>query len=305
MPEQMTAVTHDLRCVKCGFVLRGLPVTGYCPDCNTIVMHTLVETIDIPSQALARPIHARRVARAMLAVAVGILLWTVGTTAPMTSRGILVAFGSSVPGEGAFADRLGVIVGFLGVLMMTIGSLQLTRRDDKILRSETGRADRWLLTGVGIWIVAAGASVADIAFGFRAITRLSADGPWFACLAVELIGATIASVGLRKFTTVLGRRCRRFRHAGNARQSIETMVVAGAIALVAALGGEILPRLDYPDAAFVARIVSFITGGLLLMGAIYLVINFGWIHRILSNPPPQLEDVVRVVLPLGERDCAN
>lgn len=41
------------------------------------------------------------------------------------------------------------------------------------------------------------------------------------------------------------------------------------------------------------------------MGAIYLLTNFQWIARIIANPPPQLEDVIRVVAAPSRGEASN
>ena len=305
MSATLNAVTHDLRCIGCTYVLRGLPVTSRCPECGTLVMHTLVETLDMPSQMLARPLHAKRVAHALLAVGLGILIWLFAVTAPMVLRGVAELGNSNLPTDGGPSDRMGVVLSIIGVLIFGIGSIQLTRRDDPILMQETGKSGKMLLFGIAIWLGAASASVLGVLFDLQKYITLENQGLWFICLAVQMLGAVIASIGLNKYATVLGRRCRRFRHAGIARQSLETMVVAGAVSLVGSLGAAVLPGLNYPELALISRVISFVAGGLLLMGSGYLLMNFVWIYRILSSPPPNIEDVVKVIGPLSSRESLN
>lgn len=305
MSATLNAVTHDLRCIGCTYVLRGLPVTSRCPECGTLVMHTLVETLDMPSQMLARPLHAKRVAHALLAVGLGILIWLFAVTAPMVLRGVAELGNSNLPTDGGPSDRMGVVLSIIGVLIFGIGSIQLTRRDDPILMQETGKSGKMLLVGIAIWFGAASASVLGVLFDLQKFITLENQGLWFICLAVQMLGAVIASTGLNKYATVLGRRCRRFRHAGIARQSLETMVVAGAVSLVGSLGAAVLPGLNYPELALISRVISFVAGGLLLMGSGYLLMNFVWIYRILSSPPPNIEDVVKVIGPLSSRESLN
>ncbi len=296
MVETLCAVTHELKCMGCQCVLRGLPVTGACPSCGTLVMHTLVETLDMPSQALAHPVHAKRLARGIVTVGAGLVLWTVGTTAPAAACE-MVNLVSGSPPTSSPADQLGSALALVGVALLSWGSLQLSRRDDAILRAESGGAGRWLMAGVGIWFFGALALAVAMFFPLEQYLRISTSGIAFAALAVQLLGSAVAAVGLRTFVTVLGRRCRRFRHAGTARQSIETMVIAGAVALVAALGATVLPKIGQANIALLLRVIEFVAGGLLLMGSVYLAVNFIWIRGILNSPPPTLESVIRVIGP--------
>lgn len=299
------AVTHDLRCVGCGHILRGLLPSGICPECSTPVMVSLVETLDLPSQSLARPLHARRVAAALLGVGIGILLWLVAVTSPMIARGFAELGRAPLPPDGGPVDRIAVVLSCLAAVTFTVSAALLARRDDEVLMSEMGAARQRLLWGVSIWCLAAFAACVGVFFDLQPITRLSNAGLWFMCLTVQLVAATIAASGLNRFAAALGRRCRRFRHAGHARQSLETMSVTGAITLVASFGASVLPSLASPDLALALRTLSFVTGGLLMLGGIYLVLNFWWIRQILNAPPPQLTDVIRVVEPTARGQSPN
>lgn len=302
---QPKAVTHDLRCVGCGHILRGLLASGVCPECSTPVMVSLVETLDLPSQSLARPVHARRVAGALLGVGIGILLWLVAVTSPMLARGFAELGHSPLPPDGGPVDRVAVLFAGLAALMFTLCAVLLARRDDDVLMLETGAARKRLLWGVGVWFTAALAACVGVFVDLQPITHLSNAGLWFMCLTAQLVAATLAASGLNRFASALGRRCRRFRHAGHARQSLETMTVTGAITLVTSFGASVLPSLASPDLGLTLRAISFVTGGLLMLGGIYLVLNFWWIRKILNSPPPQLTDVIRVVQPTGPSDLPN
>ncbi|MFM7480164.1 MAG: hypothetical protein ACKO4V_03420 [Planctomycetota bacterium] len=299
------AVTHDLRCVGCGQVLRGLLPSGICPECSTPVMVSLVETLDLPSQSLARPLHAHRVAAALLGVGIGILLWLVAVTSPMIARGFAELGREPLPPDGGPVDRIAVVLSCLGAVIFTVSAVLLARRDDEVLMMETGAARQRLLWGVSIWCAAAFAACTGVFLDLQSITHVSNAGLWFMCLTVQLVAATIAASGLNRFAATLGRRCRRLRHAGHARQSLETMTVTGAITLVASFGATVLPSLASPDLAVALRALSFVTGGLLMLGGIYLVLNFWWIRQILNAPPPQLTDVIRVVEPTARGESPN
>lgn len=299
------AVTHELRCAGCRHMLRGQSVMGRCGECGMLVMTTLVETLDMPSQSIARPVHARRISIAFFAISIGILIWIVAVVAPMLLRGFAELGRVPLPTSGGPADQLAVTIAFLGALIFTIGAIQIARRDDPILRVEIGNHDRILLLGIGIWFGAATVSLAGVIFDLQAVFQLPNGALWFMCLAVQLLGAMVAAIGLHRFATVLGRRCRQFRHAGHARQSLETMVITGAISLVSSFSAAILPGLGYVDLPLFLVILSFITGALLILGGIYLVMNFWWIYRILNNPPPNLREVVDVIGLMNKGESSN
>src|SRR5262245_36229758 len=43
LPDPSATVTEELPCIGCGYLLRGLPVGGRCPECATPVMAAFIE----------------------------------------------------------------------------------------------------------------------------------------------------------------------------------------------------------------------------------------------------------------------
>lgn len=307
----MTAVTHELKCIKCKVVLRGIAINGHCPECGTLVMTSLVETLDMPSQKLARVRFPSRIAMGLGAFAVGLMIWSIATTAPPIGRALADIAGRATPlGAMEMPDRIAAVLALVGACIATMGGIWLARRDDKVLVSETGNAGRWLVGGLGIWLAATAILGLSTMFDFSTALHVAPAGIIYSCLGVELVGGAVASIGLRKFAIVLGRRCRRYRQAAQARQSIETLVLSAAICLVAAVASEVLSGMRYgwvepQTLALGARVIAWMSGGMFLMGTIYLALNFWWICRIILAPPPVLESVIKVVRPVESGESNN
>ena len=292
---QLIAVTHELHCVRCRYVLRGLPVNGTCPECGFTIMRSLVETLDIHSQALARPKHPKRIARALEAMAIGGLLWGVGTVAPLSGRLVAALLGRTVGDTISLTDQLGSLLALVGAAFAVGAFVQLARRDDPVLTSEMGFSGRWMVLGGAIWATAALAHVLFLSLRLDHAIGMASLGLGLSCLAVEVAGGSIAVIGVRRMFAVLGQRSRRYRAAAHARQSAEALAVAAAIFLVATLLSIILPSLKYEFSGMFASVIALVTGGVLLMGLIYMLVNCRWIARAILDPPPQIDEVVRVV----------
>lgn len=272
-------------------------------------MRSLVETLDMPSQELARPLHPVRIARGIQAMAVGGLLWAIGTTAPMSGRIAAEILGRTVSDAITGADQWGAFVALFGASLGCTGFIQLARRDDPVLDCETGRAGRWMVFGGSMWVIGSLAHFLGLtpAFGawFGVALGMTAPGIGFSCLAVQIAGGSFAVIGVRRMFVVLGQRCRRYRAAAHAQQSAEALAVAAAIFLVSSLLARILPRMGYEFAGLAASVIAIVSGGVLLMGMLYLLFNCWWIARAIVAPPPALEDVVHVVRSNAEGESSN
>ncbi len=257
-------------------------------------MRSLAETLDMPSQRLARPAHPVRLAYALQAMALGTLVWTIATIAPLSGRVAAAVVGAAPSDAIKLADQWAAAIAFIGALLVAVGFFQLARRDDRVLACEMGRAGRWMVFGGGMWVV--GCAIHFVAFAFRleATVGMAAPGISFACLAVEIIGGSIAAIGVRRVLGVLGQRCRRYRVAAHAQQSTEALAIAAALFLVTALAARILPSLGYEMLALSASVVAITSAAVLTLGVLYLVANCWWIARALVAPPPALSTVVHV-----------
>jgi hypothetical protein len=257
-------------------------------------MRSLVETLDLPSQRLARPAHPVRLARALQAAAVGGLVWAVAMAVPLAGGALATTLGRSLEGTTVQADIWISLAMLVGALTSTIGLGHLARRDDRVLSSELGNAGRWLVFGGGIWLAASIAQFIALGLGLDRLLQTSRTGIMFECLAVAVIGGSIASVGMRRILAVLGQRCRRYRVAAHARQSTELLATTAAILLVAALASHILPSLGYELLGISASAVTVISGAALVLGVVYFMLNSWWIANALLKPPPSMTDVVHI-----------
>ncbi|MGD9790221.1 MAG: hypothetical protein AB7Q00_01815 [Phycisphaerales bacterium] len=70
-PLDLDELTGLLPCVRCKYNLKGLTVTGMCPECGTSVRTTLLAVVDPLAREL-RPIECRKL------TAIGVVAWSVG-----------------------------------------------------------------------------------------------------------------------------------------------------------------------------------------------------------------------------------
>lgn len=68
---QVAELGGDLRCIRCGYNLRGLSIMGVCPECNTPIRATLLHAVDPKADEL-QPIPRPRL------LAAALVLWSVG-----------------------------------------------------------------------------------------------------------------------------------------------------------------------------------------------------------------------------------
>lgn len=68
---QLAELGGDLRCIRCGYNLRGLSIMGTCPECNTPIRATLLYAVDPRADEL-QPIRRPKV------LATALVLWSAG-----------------------------------------------------------------------------------------------------------------------------------------------------------------------------------------------------------------------------------
>jgi hypothetical protein len=147
---------HDLACVRCGYNLRGLSDAGTCPECGTLISHSLMGW----SPRYAAPEWRRRVKRglAFLQWSLGaILLWPIA---------IIVAF--FIEGVACRSERLPVaehllemspLIGAVAALLGCTGILWTTSPEAAESADPSRRRARRLTRWTSLAIVAVASSL--------------------------------------------------------------------------------------------------------------------------------------------------
>jgi hypothetical protein len=110
----------DLRCVACGYNLRGLSIRGQCPECGVGVRATILAIVDPHAKEL-QPIHRKKL------VAAGLVLWAGGAAgaALIASIPVVLELARSA-GAPAWRVNVGAIV--LALLACSgVGAIALVR----------------------------------------------------------------------------------------------------------------------------------------------------------------------------------
>jgi hypothetical protein len=113
-------LTGDMRCLKCGYNLRGLSITQVCPECSLPVKATLLAVVDPLADELA-PLRTPRF------TGVGVVLWPLGAI-----LACVVVWGfrlrELVPSVGVpLISRWWITLGLLGFALSAVGALSLVR----------------------------------------------------------------------------------------------------------------------------------------------------------------------------------
>jgi hypothetical protein len=127
-------LTGSLRCVRCTYELRGISITGVCPECGLPVKATLLAIVDPKAEELA-PLRApQRTAR-------GLILWTLSAAlAALLVWTIRIAeIAAHLGGPGPAPAWLGTLVP-LAALASGVGALVLIRPHAKTPRSASASA---------------------------------------------------------------------------------------------------------------------------------------------------------------------
>jgi len=137
-------LTGDMRCLKCGYNLRGLSITQLCPECSLPVKATLLAVVDPLADELA-PLRTPRF------TGIGIVLWPLGAI-----LACVVIWGfrlrELVPTVGVpLIPGWWINLGLLGFLLSAVGAASMVRPYRTATR---GTATRNAL-GVALYIPAA------------------------------------------------------------------------------------------------------------------------------------------------------
>ncbi len=127
-------LTGELRCISCGYELRGLSIREACPECGVPVRATLLGVVDPRAEEL-EPLYAPGV------VAAGLKVWSIGALVAC-----LCVWGLRIDETVTFVTGHGLKLGFIGVVGAAalacsgIGALVLLRPHRRVPRGSALRA---------------------------------------------------------------------------------------------------------------------------------------------------------------------
>jgi len=193
-------IDRDLPCARCGYNLRGLAISGRCPECGTPVRCTT----DGNWLRYTDSAHLRRLHRAITLVLVGFWLVTGG----LASALILPIFLSAVPMIGGQVPPWDVILAFAPSAAITLAGLVLVFRYSLLLRADAppdgGTPDgsrgqsvfRSRLVAIMLISVLLGMTIAGIILVSPAIRGSSTVSADELMLYLQLHAASIAALAL-------------------------------------------------------------------------------------------------------------
>lgn len=287
----METIRAYLPCYRCGYDLTGSPVEGQCPECDLAIVASLAAMVDHaqnPQVALHSP---WRVASALVACGLATLVSVaLQLGAPMLLMiDTLMSRTSRLPITVRQIGWLGSAVAVLGATVLL--HLALGMRESA-LRKELGRWRVWLLVGAWSWFLAA---TLALALQWKQVwlpDALRDALPW-AGIAAQLPGMAAMLSGLHVLLAITGRRSQAYTEAQAARQSVQLLNAAAALAVVFSIASPILQhKLGWFWVAQTSRALSGCLAALLLFGAAYLVANTWWVARALVLPPMRVDQLL-------------
>ena len=275
MPEAV--IRRPLRCAQCGYDLEGLPARGACPECGCEIVVSLARRLDLDGPP-ARPAPVnRRLAWALMLGALAILGASLRTL-EFAARSFLdeyFARGSAGTRQTlaleTAADLL-QLTSLAGALLglVSLAALLPWRSERRLLRTR---------------VVGCGA--------FAMWAALIVPPPATIGVAATALPAALALLALSPLLRELGPLSRVYRSRSSAKQRIDELLLAVAMAGVAAAAAFFAERAASDETTVaLLRIVAAASAGLALIGFCYLALNCAWILRATLSPDPTLAEIL-------------
>lgn len=269
-------IRRPLPCVHCGYDLEGLSARGSCPECGREIVASLAHRLDLSSPGEPIAVDSRRLAVALALATVGCLAGT--ARLPEYALDYLgdevLADGSAGPLMPKLAALLATSLHATAIAGTALGLIALAfvlpRRDER-------RVFRIRVLGC---------------VGFALWLALSMSPPTLVGLTATALPAGMTLLALGPVFRELGPRSRVYRDRESAKQRIDELLLAIAIAGCASFAA-LLAAQDGSSETIVAllRLVSAASAGLAMVGLGYLTVNVVWIVRAVFRPDPTLAEV--------------
>jgi len=281
----------SLHCRQCGYDLRGLQADGRCPECGLEIWTSVLSTVDPDASRLPSLRNPPAVGNAILILTIMMLLGMLLTIGPSVAH---VIDSRNPSGLAAWSGRIPRLSWPVCALLGIVGLSALW-----LLAPPRGSEPHGTVWN-DIWRIAIGY------IGWLAIASLWQQwhGPsprvdeaqrLVMHLAMAMF-ATIGLIGLRGAFEVIGHRSREYRRSQGGRQSLELIIAAIAVGVLAAalkyLSVDAIPANWRDNARTIGQIVLWISNFMVLIGLAYLVVNAWWIRRSLHRPPPPLDQIL-------------
>lgn len=302
------ALQGGVPCVRCRYSLRGLSVTGNCPECGTPIRTTVLYTIDPQAPQLRRLPHPLLVGNALLLASLSALVGGLLLTAPWAMDAALQVLDAvQQTDRGPWIHSLRAWMPAFGVLALLVTMLSCLALYSPVVPTPLVCRAGVLSSVVGFLLLFYSLfriQVIDIDLGLRLpmppTTRYERDAEAARALYRLLFDSSLVLIFLlvRPVARLLVYRSLALRTGRVGRQTIYPMAVAGIVAMAGDLVRysaitlasplEISPSIPY----IIGEIIVWVASGFILLGLVRSVLDSWRIRRSLLSPSPSLHDLL-------------